>query len=108
MKTKVPLLVLFLMNQGCLSWYTDNPSYKREVSNAYAEPPDDISSELGQWVATMFDAELELEVLDSHCHVPTPYTDLEFQIFDNGEQLMTYQLGHKTYRAKVYLDKENL
>jgi len=90
---------------GCWSWYTDNPKYKPEVTNAHQAPPGGPVQHLGQWVGQMFDAKLSLEILDGKCQNPTIYSDLEFQILKKDTALMKRQLDRKTFETKVYLEK---
>ena len=90
---------------GCWAWYTDNPSHRPEVTNAYQAPPTSAVGHIDQWVGQMFDGQLALEVLDGKCQVPTIYSDLEFQIRKDGKVLMKRQLEKKSFVQKVYLAK---
>lgn len=90
---------------GCWVWYTDNPSYKPEVTNAYKAPPTSQVNHIGQWAAQMFDARLSVEILDGKCQKPTIYSDLEFQIRRKGEVLLRRQFEKKSFDEKVYLEK---
>ncbi len=101
------LLTLFycFLSTSCWTFYTDNPTYKPEVTNAYQAAPASAVGHVEQWVGQMFDAELSLEILDGKCQTPTIYSDLEFQIRQGDKILMRRQLDKKSFRAKVYLEK---
>lgn len=94
-----------LLLTACWTWYSDNPTYKPEITNAYQSAPTSAVDHLGQWVGQMFDAKLSLEILDGKCQTPTIYSDLEFQIRKKDAVLMKRQLDKKSFEAKVYLEK---
>ncbi len=90
---------------GCWVWYTDNPKYKPEVTNAYQAPPTSQVNHISQWAGQMFDARLSVEILDGKCQKPTIYSDLEFQIRKKGQVLLKRQIEKKSFDEKVYLEK---
>ncbi|SME97644.1 hypothetical protein [Pseudobacteriovorax antillogorgiicola] len=99
-------MIALLFQTSCWTWYTGNPTYKKQITDPYKEAPSDQLEHVEQWVGQMFDAELTLELLDAHCQTPTIYSDLEFQIHSKDKQLFAQQLQKKTFSAKVYLKKD--